>query len=85
MTTASIDASSPRHRLLRYLHDDLYKDYLLEEVFTTKQLQSIDGQPPALTLKGIYDYAHDVKRAVRLFYEINTPKTRVLAPKKKFL
>jgi hypothetical protein len=51
------------------------KNYLLDSVFTVRNLVRPVGEPPKtpLTLEKIYEYAHDLKDAVKTYYEISNP------------
>ena len=75
----------------RTKREEFYKTYLLDEVFTTRNLQrkgatpeaesiqendseSTQDESQALTAESLYDYAHDIKRCVQLFYSIYSPE-----------
>lgn len=55
----------------RYLSDDYFKDYLLEEVFSPKRLRSDAEQP--LAVEDIFRYAMDIKTFVALYFRIANP------------
>jgi uncharacterized protein with ParB-like and HNH nuclease domain len=70
-----------RRRLLRG-HFDLAKDELLNSIFNVRNLEPSNShkgdeqedQRPLLTVEYIYDYAHDIKDAVRIYYEVFNPQ-----------
>ena len=60
----------------RYRHyDDEYKDYLLEHVFTNRNLtDKKESGEPKLTVRDVYEYASDLKRTVVIFFETQNPQ-----------
>jgi hypothetical protein len=69
---------SDRIGVYMYQHQGRYKDYLLDEVFTSKRLlehesQEGDSSLNPLTIKFIYEYSTDVKDTVEVYYKINNP------------
>ena len=59
---------------VRMRREDYYKRFLLDEVFTSRNLQPVAGPSDRkLTTGGIYEYAHDLKRRVQMFYKIHNP------------
>lgn len=69
-----VDIDRLNRQIWHYQRDDGYKDYLLNEVFNVKNLRpAADGSPPLLTLKDVYEYAHDLKSTVKTYYEISNP------------
>lgn len=67
----SEDEDGNEYDFRRYVHDDFYKDYLLETVFSPKRLQ-IDAQEK-LTIQEVYAYAQDIKASVEVYYRIYKP------------
>lgn len=55
----------------RYLHEDYFKDYLLEDIFSPKRLRADAEQP--LAVEDIFSYAMDIKSLVELYYRVSNP------------
>jgi uncharacterized protein with ParB-like and HNH nuclease domain len=55
----------------RFMHDDHYKDYLLEVIFSPKRLHK--GAEDPLTVHQLHEYALDIKKAVELYYRASNP------------
>jgi uncharacterized protein with ParB-like and HNH nuclease domain len=53
--------------------NDAYKNILLDDIFSAKRLINHHDVLGPLTVNAIYDYAHDIKAAVRLYYELLNP------------
>jgi hypothetical protein len=55
--------------------DDEYKDDLLENVFTVRNLKPAPDEKPFVTLsiEYLYNYSHDIKEAVEKWYQICNP------------
>jgi len=58
----------------KYRRDDFYQRYLLDEVFSVKRIVSAaEHDLGELTMKEVYDYAHDIKKVVQTFFKILNP------------
>jgi hypothetical protein len=55
--------------------DDEYKSYLLDKYFSSRNLQELPEQNPAIRLDAavLYEYAHDIKRSVETYYRLLNP------------
>lgn len=63
--------------LWKYKEDDYYKDYLLEEIFTSRRL-SEPYEPPSqplqpLSIDVLYEYAQNLKNCVHIYYHLFNP------------
>lgn len=60
-----------------YEHHDYYKDYLLEDVFTSQHLPKVTNQfssiLPTLSIQSLYEYAQSLKNSVENYYKIFNP------------
>ncbi|WP_437534157.1 DUF262 domain-containing HNH endonuclease family protein [Sorangium sp. So ce726] len=70
------DEDEDVYQIRRYTRDDSYKDYLLDELFTSANIDSLveSSVVSRLSVRYLYDYAHDLKRAVQLYYEAYNPQ-----------
>jgi hypothetical protein len=71
------DRAGNQRGLWRMRRDELYKTYLLDKVFTSRNLYVsaiAPGSDPKLTVNTIYDYAHDIKRRVQTYYSLFNPE-----------
>lgn len=60
--------------LWRYKDDDYYKDYLLEEVFTSRRLvEPQESTSEALSVDVLYAYAQNLKNSVHIYYNLFNP------------
>ena len=60
--------------LWKYKEDDYYKDYLLEEVFTSRRLtETQEGAPQSLSVDSLYEYAQNLKNCVHIYYNLFNP------------
>jgi Protein of unknown function DUF262/Protein of unknown function (DUF1524) len=60
--------------LWKYQHGDHYKDYLLEEVFTSRRLTDRqEPSSPPLSVDSLYAYAQNLKSSVQLYYSLFNP------------
>lgn len=59
-----------------FFRDQEYKDALLDNIFTAKNLRKTEGEktPGTLSLSNFYEYSHDIKETVRKYYEIYNPE-----------
>lgn len=64
-----------RQYLFDYKNSERSYETLLEEIFVTKRVLSIDGAPPSLTLAQIYSYVSALQPAVEKWYQIFNPST----------
>jgi hypothetical protein len=88
-----LDAQEGLAPFWRYRRDGgLYQDYLLERVFTVRNMAGLANLPtPAiaggkskeLTVKEIYEYAHDIKKCVQTFYQVFNPSDSNLSDEEK--
>jgi Protein of unknown function (DUF1524) len=65
--------NSFRHRYYR----DFHEDYLLEEIFTTKnicQSKNSDKKNTSIAIKDVYDYVKSLKDSVEIWFQILNPK-----------
>jgi Protein of unknown function DUF262/Protein of unknown function (DUF1524) len=61
------------HEINRYIrHDEQYKDYLLEQVFTPKRLQQ-DSATNKMGIEELYQYAQNIKSTVKTYYHTTSP------------
>ena len=86
------DPETSRRKLLGLLRDDEYKTYLLDNLFTSRNLNRSDqtnagdsnadsagkladpSQPPPLEATDLYNYAHDIKSSVQIYYKLLNPE-----------
>lgn len=66
------------YRRFRRGYGSYYQDYLLEDKFTTKSLNSDEGE--RLTVPELYRYVSSLKTSVEKWYEISNPKGSSLDP-----
>jgi uncharacterized protein DUF262/uncharacterized protein DUF1524 len=67
------DRDTARH-LRRFTRNDQYKDYLLEDLFTTRRLKQAPGPAsPSLSVDSLFTYAQDLKSSVQLYYMLYNP------------
>jgi hypothetical protein len=67
---------------------DRYKNQLLDEIFTSRNLRRADAPESTgrLSVNSFYEYAQDIKEAVRKYYEIYNPEHASLTdPEKVYL
>ena len=69
---------NPDHSLWEFVHDDHYKDYLLDEVFTSKCLQSPQEEGEGnsdsrLSINFLYKYSQAIKSSVQIYYSMFNP------------
>ncbi len=73
--------------LWSYEHEDYYKDYLLEDVFTSQRLPTVTNQftsiLPSLSIKSLYDYAQSVKNSVENYYRLFNPSEASISNEEK--
>ncbi|MER0203412.1 MAG: DUF1524 domain-containing protein [Nitrosomonas sp.] len=73
--------------LWSYEHEDYYKDYLLEDVFTSQRLPTVINQftslLPFLSIKSLYDYAQSVKTSVEKYYRLFNPADASISGEEK--
>lgn len=72
------EGESINYRQLRRGYASNYKDYLLEEKFTTKSLYNDEDK--ALSVPELYRYVSSLKSSVEKWYEISNPKGTSLLP-----
>lgn len=56
-----------------FTREDSYKDLLLEDIFSTRRLTDEHPKLGKLDVARVYEYAHDIKTAVKLYYELQNP------------
>lgn len=66
------DEDGDEYDFRRYVHEDFYKDYLLESVFSPKRLFA--DATKKLTIQEVYAYAQDIKSSVETYYQIFKPE-----------
>jgi hypothetical protein len=60
--------------LWKYKEDDYYKDYLLEEVFTSRRLAgNPEDASQQLSVDALYEYAQSLKNCVHIYYNLFNP------------
>ncbi len=70
----------------RLRREDFFKEYLLDEVFTIRNLvPSTDATRFDLSLTTIYDYARNIKEFVRLYFNIHNPADSVFPDRERIL
>jgi hypothetical protein len=82
------ETTETEQRLLwRYRRDDHYKDYLLDAVFTSRNLTVSPEHKPVVppSVDYIYAYAHDIKKAVKLYYEVTNSHDSSFSDQEKML
>lgn len=75
---SSLPQRNPEEPDLEYADDfrryigpnQMYKDYLLEDIFTPKRLTASENP---LTIEELYKFSLDIKSAVRIYYEVIEP------------
>lgn len=73
----------------RYKHDDYYKEYLLNNVFTSQLLPKITvtnkftSLMPSLTVNSLYIYAQSIKKSVKIYYELFNPSEASILEEEK--
>jgi hypothetical protein len=67
------DEDGDVHEINKYIrHDEQYKDYLLEQVFTPKRLQQ-DSAAQKMGIEELYQYAQNIKSTVKIYYHATLP------------
>jgi Protein of unknown function DUF262/Protein of unknown function (DUF1524) len=62
---------------LRYMnrhYRDLYEDYLLEQVFTTRNINHNHEENKSISVKDVYSYVRSLKDSVEIWFQILNPK-----------
>jgi hypothetical protein len=78
------DGEVERYSAMQYVNrDEKYKDYLLDEVFTSRRLT--DKHQNKLSVHDIYGYAQDIGEAVKSYFEVTTPEFSTWPDKQKIL
>lgn len=79
------DAAEASVNIRRYLREDYYKDYLLDDIFSPKKLLA-DANGEQLTLAELHRYALDIKQTVTLYYYVFAPENSQFSnPEKQLL
>ena len=93
-------ADASRTNLHALLREQEYKTYLLDEMFTSRNIQRGTGvddkspEPdsengkvahPCLSTQSLYDYAHDMKQCVHVYYRILNPDDSELPNEQKLV
>jgi len=65
----------PCESIWKFCHNDYYKDYLLNQVFTGRRLShpKYEVEEP-LSLQELYEFARDIKKVVEVFYGVFNPQ-----------
>jgi Protein of unknown function DUF262/Protein of unknown function (DUF1524) len=73
---AEREDGSPISRPYWHQRIEDFKDQLLDTIFTSKNLRTSAStdKPGLLTVSYFYEYSHDIKEAVRKYYEIYNPE-----------
>lgn len=68
------DEEADSNTLWKYREDDYYKDYLLEEVFTSRRLvETNETTSQPLSVDSLYEYAQNLKNCVHIYYNLFNP------------
>lgn len=68
----------------KYLREDYYKDYLLEQVFNPRNINPDTSEDNSqITTQTLHTYALDIKDTVQLYYQILTPSDSDFSPQEK--
>lgn len=66
------DEDGDIYEINKYIrHDELYKDYLLEQLFTPKRLQQ--DATKKMEIDELYQYAQNIKSTVKIYYHATSP------------
>lgn len=63
-------------RYISYKYREIYEEYLLEQVFTTRNIfnaQSNKDQAQCISVKDVYNYVKSLKNSVEIWYQILNP------------
>lgn len=78
------DPNESAINIRRYLADDFYKDYLLDDIFSPKKL-TLDSNGDRLSLAELHRYSLDIKETVTLYYNVFAPNESSFSSEEKIL
>ncbi len=81
------DGTDPDFMSWKYRRDEYYKDYLLEKIFTSRNLpleKDVSG-PAKLTVDAVFKYANDLSRTVVAFHDVLNPQDAKVSDDEKVL
>lgn len=83
------NSEDPEGLIWRYQHNDYYKEYLLNNVFTSQLLPKVTvtnkftSLIPSLTVNNLYIYAQSLKNCVKIYYELFNPSEASILEEEK--
>jgi hypothetical protein len=67
-----------------FRRDEKFKDYLLDQVFTTRRVLGNEAKDP-LSINDLHRYAQDIRDTVRTYYEVAVPDASLASDGEKVL